>query len=118
MFIIALLTFCNETEGEDLLQPCDCFTGEIGHKDYKRNGKYQYEPHDTHFVHKPSTHELAVTAAGRHKTAGKKTAGDAGGGDAAGRHSTVLRSFRSFIIDTPLRGSQAAFTDKNGFTLN
>ena len=40
------------------------------------------------------------------------------GGDAAGRHSTVLRPFRSFIINTPLRGSQAAFTDKNGFTLN
>ena len=38
------------------------------------------------------------------------------GGDAAGRHSTVLRSFRSFIIDTPLRGSQATFADRNHFT--
>ena len=37
-------------------------------------------------------------------------------GDAAGRHSTVLSSFRSFIIDTPLRGSQATYADRNHFT--
>ena len=34
-------------------------------------------------------------------------------GDAAGRHCTVLRPFRSFIIDTPLHGSQAAFAEND-----
>ena len=37
-------------------------------------------------------------------------------GDAAGRHCTVLRPFRSFIIDTPLHGSQATFANKPGQT--
>ena len=40
------------------------------------------------------------------------------GSDGRTWHRTVLQSLRTCTIHRPLRGSQAAFTDKNGFTLN
>lgn len=40
------------------------------------------------------------------------------GSDGRTRGRTVLHSFRASTIHRPLRGSQAAFADKNGFTLN
>ena len=38
-------------------------------------------------------------------------------GDGASGRCTVLHSFRSFIIDTPLHGSQATFANKHRFRL-